>query len=67
MSKPLDHICWNLAAKVLGEPGTIVEKARGAGIGRLYKVVGSKEISLRFEDGTTGYADFFRKAECQKD
>lgn len=63
-----EEICWNLAAKVLGKPGTIVERVHNLGCtfnaGQGYEVICSGEslggIKLK---GVEGYwdAEKFRK------
>ncbi len=64
MSKPLNHICWQLAAKVLGKPGTMVERMVGTNAGNIYEVVDRDgDINIRLKNGSSYYADFFRKVD----
>lgn len=65
----LTNICWELAGKILGKPGTLVERMRPSGCetvvqGEIYKVVssdtGGKFIMV---EGCSKFfcPDYFRK------
>ncbi len=59
--KHLDGICWRLSTRLLGEPGTFVEKMKGCNVGKIYEVTGKIGISLTLKNEDRCYADYFRK------
>lgn len=73
----LDGICWRIAGKMLGVPGTLVERTGptfGNVIkGKIYKVSSSKceGMNLKLEgvgaSHTMYAAEYFKKAVAKKD
>lgn len=64
----LYRICHNLTGKLLGKPGTLVERmtpGKGIGKGDIYKVkrpVDKNYLELEGRDFKSYHASFFRKA-----